>query len=485
MASVGGASSTVAPARTYVLGGVRPRETTPTLPPPGLVPTSETEPGGYGHGRLERHGEELTPSARPDGFDKVRAVPWRLRLWTDWLGIDTYAVEKECRTWKRAVAAHWLEGLTTRAAENPTTELGAARKGGYSRADRVRSCGRPMIARVVNAEGETVELGYVSPHCRDRGCPRCAHARGLELRAKLREFRMQRMLDGVDERLLFFVTYTARKPHVDEASCKQAIDRMVGFRQRMIDTHRSRKAGKIWDERVAGSVWSMETVFIPKGTLHKRTDSGIRKYEPARAGYSGWHVHYHCVIELRPPKGKPWQGMKRWTHRRLLELADSWCEHACRGDAGVGGQEWFPLTDKNISQVGKYPFLGAFKTYQQRQSVERAREAFEALHGRRTHSATGTWKPWAKVELEERELKIDVSGVSLEGLFYRALEREDVVWTRQRGEQTEVVAVHSPEEIIARIVDARAQAPPGETHYNTSLTSRLDAISKSLKRERA
>lgn len=235
-------------------------------------------------------------------------------------------------------------------------------------------CGRPVSA-IRDGDWQT---SWVHKWCRDRACPACAQQRSRQLAVSIRRAIEQRAGGA-----LFFVTLT--RPRVPGEPASAAWRSM----QRAWDALRHRPEF----HALAGGARILEA-------------PGNRK--------QGWHVHYHCIIEVHAHSTRPAPCVACSGSRTVArKLGGRWRARVCRscssnthvGDGTmpiglvellrawaslVGGaaaaQCAVPLDDANAGQLAKYI------TKMWELDDDAARELFAAAENKRLLNTFGAWR---------------------------------------------------------------------------------------------
>lgn len=263
---------------------------------------------------------------------------------------------------------------------------GALTRSGFPRAVRIAMCGRP---RAVCRDGDW-RVSWVHQHCNDRACPACAAKRSRQLAVSIRSQAEKR-----EGRPLYFVTLT--RPKVEGESANAA---WCAY-QHAWEAFRHRPEFK----QLAG---------------------GVRVVEVTRNG-SGWHVHCHCIFELKP-QHHVGRGRKRWHVDNLTPIPcpacdgsqqvaravrNGWRMKPCQTcstatmpgdgtmpaalaaalrcwtnivDGKLAAQCGVRLDDRNAGQLAKY------LTKLWELDDDSARRLFQAAEGRRLLNTFGTWR---------------------------------------------------------------------------------------------
>ena len=399
--------------------------------------------GNYGERLGERWDDGLRADADAPDCDRPGASG--LDRWPATLHPDH---AERCYYSARAASRRWVDGLATR--------------GGIPRWDRIRRCGDPeVVFRPIDGA-----ISWEHRWCRDRACYACARSRSRRLAHELRDAVCSRSHRG-----LYFVTLTQPK-HRGE-SCQRAWDRALRAWTAL-------RHSPQWKREIAGGVRVVEVTHS-------------RGHARARDRFVGWHVHFHCVIELRhaPVMGRcpACAGRKRGRGgacrtcgsnkvRPSGELPDAlsvvlarWLQLA--SGASIHAQCAVPLDLGCTGQLTKY----LTKLWELDDVA--ARELFLAASGRRTIDGFGGWRSWrhfgARVEagspgwlpsgirLRTVELMDPAALVAFDASLGLALDADGRDRWRPRAT---VVAIAAGRVLAALRVDDRpawARAAPSET----------------------
>lgn len=307
-------------------------------------------------GRLERVESAARAShGRPPACPRCRgwhaglcaaAAPWgsATRRALGLVGLAAGA-ERQAETELRQRALTWVSGLVTAS--------------GRDRGLAVASCGRP----IAGLQGES--LVAVPYRCGDRFCPRCQALRSRDLADALRVHVGERL--AAKKRILA-LHLTQRKPAGPDA-LQEALDGFLGA-WRQLTNVRSPNSGP-WHAAVAGALRSVEVTWSPKGT--PRRHGGV-------VAYSGWHVHAHCLVELR----------EEATDADLAALERQWLNVVGGSSRALVRKEIFSADDTAVTQVTKY----VCKPLAVSMPVHLGRQLARTVHGRKLHLGVGQWRGW-------------------------------------------------------------------------------------------
>lgn len=355
------------------------------------------------------------------------------------LGMDAQRAELEAYTEQRSRALQWVAGIVT--------------KSGRDRAVAISSCGRPQACMY----GGEACIG--AQRCRDRACPRCARLRSKELAAELRQVADKHRERG---RVLWFVTLTQPKPETDDPVVSLASSRDAWRRL----TNKKTAIGRKFHSLFSGALRATELTWSPAGA--KRKDG-------SRVPYSGWHAHFHCVVE----GGN--RAALRWLLSTWAELVDgsTWAQDAQLAD------------DARIGQLCKY-IVKPLECC----PIHLARRLFEALHGKRMLQGVGSWKGWRDEvvrELEPPLLWSDTPLPDLLDMYSCKATRDDgvVTFAGYVGQELVVVDANVPDVVLslrrwltdarrdfaARSAAAKARARAGPPGCGPPPPSSLDSAS--------
>lgn len=333
-------------------------------------------------------------------------------------------------------------------------------RGGESRQLRLSMCGVAFLARRAG------HVSFARRACKDRVCPFCSARRSRMFAAALRLY-----LSGVPYAWRCFVTLTQPKRPAarwDETlgryvgeSPREAMNRLLASWRRFIE--------KFAKRLLRGGLRSMEVTARKAGQV-------VNGYE---VKYPGLHAHLHCILDphrfalrrvLRRPMREHRGGvMDRGEARvragrcggrrgdldrrpRVNLLAAAWC--ASSPGSSVVGVDVQDVTEANVYQCAKYAvdFSGLCEVVDGAPGY--VRSVLQALHGRRTVAAFGSWKG-ADLGLREKKGSLEYGDRALYTLgATHPREQAPVYWSGGEVEPAEDVL----RELLAAI--ARGEVEP-------------------------
>lgn len=283
------------------------------------------------------------------------------------LNLSSVAVDTCWATRKRLARA--MHGMMTRG-------------GNTDRGTRIRHCGRLHAACRTHGDGAQ-EYGVASARCRDRLCPHCASSRAEKMARYVGFFLEHRVGTEHLRQSMAVVTFTQPKRSVRKESASQAVDRVMGSWRRCWNT--KTKGGRELRRFYAGGLRALELKFGKRGS----------KTRAGKVRVTGWHAHFHTLLQLREPEpGISWSLWRLMAERALRE---AWFE-ASPG-SNVMGWKWEAIRDQRggdldesermlraAREVVKYPLK-----FEEADTQKLIRDAADALASRVTVRAFGEW----------------------------------------------------------------------------------------------
>jgi hypothetical protein len=177
---------------------------------------------------------------------------------------------------------------------------------------------------------------------------------------------------------VLFVTLTQEQRPAAKESAQFAYDRLQRSWRRMTNTKTS--SGRNFAAHFAGGAKAIELAWSPAG---KRNKDG--KYK----AFSGWHPHFHCLMEVRPGVDKA------DAIRTLFQL---WA--TASPGARPGAQHVVEVDDNRVGQVCKYPLK-----LPELDKPKIIRAAATVLADKKTIIGFGSWRSFLSAGRELRDAK--------------------------------------------------------------------------------